>query len=67
VPSPERQNIKSGSERWAVKYLETADGSGDVIVEPPTDILAKAGLGLGDELTIEMEDGAVYSPVWRSI
>lgn len=49
----------STGERWTVKCLNVADGSGDVIVELPEDFLAEAGLHLGDELTVEMIDGAV--------
>jgi antitoxin ChpS len=46
-------------ERWTVKCQETADGTGDVIVDLPPELLARSGLGLGDELTIEMVDGAI--------
>jgi antitoxin ChpS len=46
-------------ERWTVKCQETADGTGDVIVDLPPELLARLGLGLGDELTIEMVDGAI--------
>ena len=49
----------SENERWIVKCQETADGTGDVIVDLPPELLARLGLGLGDELTIEMVDGAI--------
>lgn len=51
--------IMSENERWTVKCQDTADGSGDVIVDLPPDLLAKLGLGLGDELSIEVIDGAI--------
>lgn len=54
-----RRKAMSTGERWTVKYLDAADGSGDVIVELPEDFLAEAGLHLGDELTVELIDGAV--------
>nr|WP_097303502.1 AbrB/MazE/SpoVT family DNA-binding domain-containing protein [Pseudomonas chlororaphis] len=46
-------------QRWTVKCQDTADGSGDVIVDLPSELLASLGLGLGDELTIEVIDGAI--------
>ncbi|WP_095128401.1 AbrB/MazE/SpoVT family DNA-binding domain-containing protein [Pseudomonas sp. Irchel s3h14] len=49
----------SENERWTVKCQATADGTGDVIVDLPPELLARLGLGLGDELTIEMVDGAI--------
>jgi antitoxin ChpS len=51
--------IMSESERWTVKCQETSDGSGDVIVDLPPELLARLGLGLGDELTIEVVNGAI--------
>lgn len=49
----------SENEHWTVKCQNTADGSGDVIVDLPPELLAKLGLSLGDELTIEIIDGAI--------
>lgn len=64
----ESQMIMSESERWAVKCQETSDGTGDVIVDLPLELLAKLGLGLGGELTIEVVDGAiVLEPNRRAI
>jgi bifunctional DNA-binding transcriptional regulator/antitoxin component of YhaV-PrlF toxin-antitoxin module len=56
----------SESKIWTVKCQDTADGSGDVIVELPPELLARLGLGLGDELTIEVVDGAVVLKPKRS-
>ena len=49
----------SGSERWIVKCQDTEDGSGDVIVDLPPELLAKMGVGVGDDLTITVADGAI--------
>jgi antitoxin ChpS len=46
-------------DRWTVKCQETADGSGDVIVDLPPELLARFSLSIGDELTIEVIDGVI--------
>ena len=46
----------SGSERWIVKCQDTEDGSGDVIVDLPPELLAKMGVGVGDDLTITVAE-----------
>lgn len=38
---------------WRVVCQDSGDGSGDVIVELPSELLAKLGWTLGDELTVE--------------
>ena len=40
------------SEHWIVRCQDTADGSGDVIVYLPPELLAKLGLEVGDDLTL---------------
>lgn len=47
------------SETWTVRCQDTADGSGDFIVDLPPKLLAQMGLGLGDILTIEEIDGSI--------
>jgi antitoxin component of MazEF toxin-antitoxin module len=47
------------SQRWTVKCQNPADGSGDVIIDLPSDLLASLGLSTGDVLTIEVVDGAI--------
>lgn len=47
------------SERWTVKCQGAADGSGDVIIELPLDLLAEMGLSLGDDLDVEVLDDAI--------
>lgn len=49
----------SESERWTVKCQDAADGSGDVIVDLPPELLA-------DELTIEVVDGEIVLEPKRS-
>lgn len=49
----------SETQSWTVRYQDTADGTGDVIVDLPPELLTSLGLVLGDELTIEVIDGAI--------
>jgi putative toxin-antitoxin system antitoxin component (TIGR02293 family) len=59
----ESRTIMNESERWTVKCQDTADGSGDVIVDLPPELLAKLGLEVGDDLTITtMKDAIVLRP-----
>lgn len=51
---------------WTVRCQDPADGSGDIIVDLPPELLASFGLGLGDELTIEVIDGAIVLKPKRS-
>lgn len=38
---------------WTVVCRDPGDGSGDVVVELPAELLEKLGWSLGDELAIE--------------
>lgn len=49
----------SESERWIVKCQNTEDGSGDIIVDLPPELLVKMGVGVGDDLTITVANGAI--------
>lgn len=49
----------SERERWIVKCEDANDGSGDVIVELPQELLSALGLDVGDELTISVTSGAI--------
>ncbi|MFJ4256836.1 AbrB/MazE/SpoVT family DNA-binding domain-containing protein [Pseudomonas monteilii] len=42
-----------------VKCQDAGDGSGDVIIDLPDDILESMGLNIGDALTIELIDGSI--------
>lgn len=57
----------SDGERWIVKCQDPADGSGDIMVDLPEEILAKFGLDIGDLLTIEIGDGAIVLKPIRDI
>jgi putative toxin-antitoxin system antitoxin component (TIGR02293 family) len=44
--------------------MDTGDGSGDVVVDLPPELLSQFGLGIGDVLTIEVVNGVmVLQPV----
>jgi len=53
-------------DRWTVKCQDAADGSGDVIVDLPPELLARFSLSIGDELTIEVIDGVIVLKPIRS-
>lgn len=45
--------------RTTVICQDPGDGSGDVIIDLPQDVLAAMNLGLGDLLTIELVEGSI--------
>ncbi|MEX6664739.1 MULTISPECIES: AbrB/MazE/SpoVT family DNA-binding domain-containing protein [Pseudomonas] len=47
------------SVRTIVKCQDLGDGSGDVIIDLPPDVLAAINVGLGDSLSIELVNGAI--------
>jgi hypothetical protein len=49
------------AQRWTVKCQDSADGSGDVIIDIdlPPELLASFGLNIGYVLTVEVIDGAI--------
>ncbi|WP_295483199.1 AbrB/MazE/SpoVT family DNA-binding domain-containing protein [uncultured Pseudomonas sp.] len=47
------------SARTTVKCQDPGDGSGDVIVELPQDILKEMNLAVGDKLSIELVDTVI--------
>ncbi|MFJ2692912.1 AbrB/MazE/SpoVT family DNA-binding domain-containing protein [Pseudomonas sp. NPDC087336] len=49
----------SDSQSWTVKSHDSADGSGEMIVSLPPELLTSLGLVLDDELTIEIIDGGI--------
>jgi antitoxin ChpS len=55
------------SQRWIVKCLYAAEGSGDARVDLPEEILAKFGFDIGDFLTIVIVDGAIVLKPIRDI
>ena len=53
VPGTENQ-------RWTVTCQDAADGTGDMIVPLPDDLLSEIGLVIGDTLTVEKQpDGSL--------
>jgi hypothetical protein len=52
-------NIMTEAQRWTVKCQDPADGSGDVIIDLPPELLASLRLNIGDVLMIEVIDGAI--------
>ncbi|KPY01580.1 SpoVT / AbrB-like protein [Pseudomonas amygdali pv. myricae] len=58
-PDQGASNVMTEAQRWTVKCQDPADGSGDVIIEIPPDLLASLELSIGDALTIEVIDGAI--------
>ncbi|MEE1916497.1 AbrB/MazE/SpoVT family DNA-binding domain-containing protein [Pseudomonas asiatica] len=42
-----------------VKCQDPGDGSGDVIIDLPSEILAAMNISLGDLLTVEMVNGSI--------
>lgn len=44
---------------WRVKTFPTDDGSGDLIVELPPNLLSKMGLRVGDALNLEQKDDKI--------
>ena len=49
----------SDTQRWTVKCQDPADGSGDVIVDLPPELVTALGLDDGDILSIEKIDGVI--------
>ncbi|WP_019409540.1 hypothetical protein [Pseudomonas psychrophila] len=47
-------------QRWTVTCQDAADGTGDMIVPLPDDLLSEIGLVIGDTLTVEKQpDGSL--------
>ena len=49
-------SVMDTSDSWRVVCQDPGDGSGDVIVELPSELLEKLGWTLGDELAIEKKE-----------
>ncbi|POA70792.1 AbrB/MazE/SpoVT family DNA-binding domain-containing protein [Pseudomonas sp. DP16D-R1] len=46
-------------ESWTVECQDPGDNSGDVIVDLPDEVLRVMGVGIGDQLSVELVDGAI--------
>jgi antitoxin component of MazEF toxin-antitoxin module len=49
----------SESVQMTVRCQDPGDGSGDLIIDLPPDVLAAMNVGLGDPLSIELVDGSI--------
>jgi antitoxin component of MazEF toxin-antitoxin module len=49
----------SESVQMTVKCQDPRDGTGDVIIDLPPEVLAAMNVGLGDSLSIELVDGSI--------
>ncbi|MEE4665201.1 AbrB/MazE/SpoVT family DNA-binding domain-containing protein [Pseudomonas alliivorans] len=47
------------SEHWLSQCEDAGDGTGDAFVTLPPDFIAQLGLKVGDELNIEVVQGAI--------
>lgn len=47
------------SERWIVKCQNTEDGTGDIIIDLPQELLDQMGLGVGDDLELTVANGTL--------
>ncbi|POA58373.1 AbrB/MazE/SpoVT family DNA-binding domain-containing protein [Pseudomonas sp. GW531-R1] len=57
----------SDSLQTTVICRDPADGSKDVIIDLPPDVLAAMNVGLGDSLSIELVDGSIILKPIRDI
>ena len=49
----------SETERWIVKSQKTEDGTGDIIIDLPQELLDQMGLGVGDDLELTVANGTL--------
>ncbi len=60
----EGRTIMSETERWIVKCQKTEDGTGDIIIDLPQELLDQMRLGVGDDLELTVANGTlVLTPV----
>jgi hypothetical protein len=56
------------SEHWIVKCQNTEDGTGDIIIDLPPELLDQMGLGVGDHLELTIANGTlVLTPMNNAI
>lgn len=53
MPDNKDESGKIG-QRWVAVCRDALDGSGDLLVELPADLMLEAGWAVGDELAIEI-------------
>lgn len=42
--------------RWSATLIDTGDGSGDMMIELPEDLLAQIDLRIGDSVKVELSE-----------
>lgn len=47
-------NMDIGNRRWTATCHDARDGSGDLVVDLPSDFMIEAGLSIGDEFSVEI-------------
>lgn len=52
---------------WLVVCQDPGDGSGDLVVELPSDLLEALGWALGDELLIEKDQDCITLKLKRKV
>lgn len=66
LSSDEGQKIMS--ERWIVKYQNNEEGTSDIIIDLPPELLDQMGLGVGDDLELTVaNDALVLTPMDNAI
>lgn len=51
--------MDNDAKRWTAICQDPGDGSGDLIVDIPPDLIASLGLSVGDVFTMEVIHGAI--------
>jgi len=51
--------VENDAKRWTAICQDPGDGSGDLIVDIPPDLIASLGLSVGDVFTMEVIHGAI--------
>jgi putative toxin-antitoxin system antitoxin component (TIGR02293 family) len=60
--------MMDNTEKWTVSCLDPQDGSGDLIVNLPNELLQQMALEIGDRLKIEVAGGLIMlTPVGESV
>lgn len=57
---------KPQSKPTTVKCQDSGDGTGDLIIDLPDEMLQSLGVTVGDELSLEVVDGAIILRPLRS-
>lgn len=50
------KTLSKSEEKWQVALIDAGDGSGDVILNLPDELMTLTGWAIGDNLSIEVVD-----------